>query len=68
MMIGIPFLAMVGSIIDVPKKIISFSFVDKKVFYEAVPNKKAREHHFHDSRIDTNGEKSRKKMKCSKTA
>lgn len=57
MLLGRPFIAMVGAVMDMPKKRISFSYVDKKVFYEVVPNEKARGHPLFDSLIYTNGVK-----------
>ncbi|XP_024010313.1 uncharacterized protein LOC112085339 [Eutrema salsugineum] len=39
LILGRPFMATVGAIIDMPSKRISFSNIDKKVFYKAIPTK-----------------------------
>ncbi|KAF8080322.1 hypothetical protein N665_0956s0003 [Sinapis alba] len=44
LVLGRPFMATVGAIIDLPNKRVSFVNIDKKVFYKAIPTKRAQRH------------------------
>ncbi|KAL1218019.1 hypothetical protein V5N11_012218 [Cardamine amara subsp. amara] len=44
LILGRPFMATVGAVIDTPSKRISFSYIDKEIFYKAIPSGKAPKH------------------------
>ncbi|KAF8083350.1 hypothetical protein N665_0579s0001 [Sinapis alba] len=44
LVLGRPFMATVGAIIDLPNKRVSFINIDKKVFYKAIPTKRVQRH------------------------
>lgn len=61
-----PVLATVGAVIHMSKKRVSFSYVDKKVFYETASNKIDMQHPSCISLNNTIQVKTRRKMKQGK--
>ncbi|KFK31235.1 hypothetical protein AALP_AA6G086000, partial [Arabis alpina] len=41
LILGRPFMATVGAIVDLPNERVSFSYIDEKVFYKAIPTNEA---------------------------
>ncbi|MBW1279405.1 hypothetical protein KYD79_26870, partial [Escherichia coli] len=41
LILGRPFLATVGAVVDLPNRRVSFSNIDKQVFYKAIPTNEA---------------------------